>query len=168
MVTIMIISVLSSAAIPAYLGYLRKSKSSEAPGNVRKMYDSSRSYFVETQQKRASTDTVAPQFPTGVPVTPAPSCCFFDGDKCPPNPLLWAPATWQSLRFSVDEPHYYRYAYDSTGTVAAGATSNFTARALGDLDCDTQESTFEMTGTWAPGDGDVHGSGGLYIKDQLE
>jgi hypothetical protein len=43
------------------------------------------------------------------------------------------------LQFSVDDPHYYSYAYKVDG-------KKFTVSAYGDLDCDGEYSTFEMSG----------------------
>jgi hypothetical protein len=62
----------------------------------------------------------------------------------------------------MDDPHYYRYEYE----VAADGRS-FSARALGDLDCDGVYSTFEMVGDVAP-DGTVTGASGMFQQNELE
>jgi type IV pilus assembly protein PilA len=49
------------------------------------------------------------------------------------------------LHFSMDQPQYYMYSYTSSGTTGAAGDS-FTATANGDLNGDSVESTFSMTG----------------------
>jgi type IV pilus assembly protein PilA len=162
MVVVAIIGVLASIAVPAYLQNARKAKSSEAVINIRKIYIQSRAYLMEANQARAQIVATPVQFPEPIGDTPAASCCTFPGQKCPPNPSDWIANTWTALAFSVDDPHYYRYAYGSTGSQAPGPGSNFTAAAHGDLNCDGTYSTFEMVGVWSSTDNDVHGSAGIY------
>ncbi len=69
-----------------------------------------------------------------------------------PDPTLWQDPTWVALQFSVDDPHYYSYAYEVNGNAAPGSqaptdgSNNYTAYAYGDLDCDGNYSTFAMYG----------------------
>src|SRR5262245_6084221 len=129
MVVVAIIGVLAAVAVPAYIKNARKAKSSEAPVMLRKLYASSRSYILEEFAAR-NGPIVARQFPEPQAATPAASCCTFTGDKCPSIPSDWATPTWNSLHFAVDDPHYYRYEYESTGSTATGTVSRFTARAI--------------------------------------
>jgi hypothetical protein len=46
---------------------------------------------------------------------------------------------WQALDFALDEPHLYRYSYESDGKA-------FTAKAVADLDCDGVEVAYVLTG----------------------
>jgi prepilin-type N-terminal cleavage/methylation domain-containing protein len=159
MVVVAIIGVLASIAIPAFVMNARKAKSTEAFVQIRRVYLASRAYIMDARMGRGSSAQMNPQFPESEVTTPAGSCCGFPGFKCPPDPSQWTSATWQALMFSVDDPHFFRYEYDSTGAAGAGAGSNFTMRAVGDLDCDGVYSTFEMYGIWSNADLDVHGSG---------
>jgi prepilin-type N-terminal cleavage/methylation domain-containing protein len=161
MITVLVIGLLAAVAIPTFMRNARKAKTPEAVINVKKLYDGSRTYIVEESTKRASSEKSAAQFPESAPLTPAVSCCASAGRKCPPTPALWATPTWVALNFAVDDPHYYRYEYASTG----GATPRFSARAHGDLDCDNDLSTFEMVGEYSTATGQVSGSGGLF-KDK--
>lgn len=167
MVVVAIIGVLAAVAVPAYVRNVRKAKSSEAPVMLRKIYVSSRTYILEEFAAR-SGPAVQRQFPEPQATTPAASCCTFTGDKCPVAPNDWSTSTWNALHFAVDDPHYYRYEYDSTGSTAAGTGSRFVARAMGDLDCDTILSTFEMIGEWSGLDRDVHGSAGIFQDRPIE
>jgi hypothetical protein len=78
-------------------------------------------------------------------------------------PAAWQTPTWHALNFSVDDPFYYWYRYDSSGT---DNTSTFSAWAFGDLDCDGTYSTFMRLGKVST-NSDVSG-GGAGIFSQLE
>lgn len=164
MVVVTIVGLLSSVAIPTFMGYVRKTKSTEADQNIQKMYIASRAYVVDLGQSRGSTDIVTAQFPETEAPTPAANCCTFAGQRCAPNPLAWGTPTWNSLNFSIDDPHYYRYEYEASGT---GPGARFTARALGDLDCDGNLSTFEMTGE-LQSSMEVTGSAGIFRRAPTE
>jgi type II secretory pathway pseudopilin PulG len=167
-----IIGVLAAIAVPTFLRNARKAKTSEAMVNIRRIYGSSRTYIIEEHHAEGGL-VLRQQFPDGQTATPAASCCGSTDSnsalrKCITAPAEWSIPTWQALQFSLDDPHYFRYEYESTGAVSAGASSRFTARALGDLNCDGVWSTFEMIGEWSSLDHDVHGSGGFYQRQPLE
>lgn len=163
MVVIFIMSVLAAVAIPSFMRYMRKAKSSEAPQNLRKIYEASRAYAVDVRVKKGSSEEVTVQFPVPQAITPGVSCCTFEGGKCAPNPAFWSTPTWDALRFKMDDRHYYRYEYISSGL---GTEAAFTARALGDIDCDGVEATFEMYAKWTGSD--VSGSAGMYKRQEAE
>src|SRR6266581_6081419 len=146
MVVVAIVGVLSTIAIPAYLGNARKAKTSEAIVNIRKIYVASRNYILESNNRRAGINPIAPQFPEAIALTPAAICCTFSGKKCAPNPADWSANSWTALMFSMDDPYWYRYEYMSTGSTSPGPGSNFTVAAHGDLNCNGVYSTFEMFG----------------------
>lgn len=122
------IGMLSAIAIPAFMDYMKKSKQSEASLQLHRL---------ERNLEVAATAEGA--FPKGkVGLTPSTSCCE-SGGKCS-DPAAWQDPVWKSLDFSIDEPHLYRYAYESDG-------KTFTALAVADLDCDGDEATYKLTGT---------------------
>lgn len=168
MVVVAIIGILAAVAIPAFMRNSRKAKTTEATINIQKMYSSSRTYILEDVVARGQINPLPPQFPDSAALAPAVSCCAYPGKKCAPTPALWTNDTWSALKFAVDDPHYYQYEYESTGTASPGPGSRFTARALGDLDCDGVLATFEMSGEWAAANLDVHGSGGIYHNNDIE
>jgi hypothetical protein len=65
---------------------------------------------------------------------------------------------------TIEDPHYYSYQFESAGKGHAAA---FTATAMGDLDCDDDYSTFELTGRIQP-DGSVHIAPDFFIDKKLE
>src|SRR5262249_6272292 len=120
MIVVAIIGILAAVAIPAFMKYIRRSKTTEASMNVRKMFDSSVAYY-EAEHTDALNNITAKQFPATAAVTPAlGTCCGSVGGKCAPNATLWntgaTAATWTALNFSVDDPFYFMYAYQSAGT----------------------------------------------------
>lgn len=165
MIVVAIIGILAAVAIPAFMKYIRKSKTTEAVQGVKKIYEGARVYFMEESNARASTTPIAKQFPASVGPNPAAdACCPQAGDKCAPDPTQWVAAAWQALKFSMDDPHYYWYTYTAAGTENASA---FSADANGNLDCDTEFSTFEMVGRIQT-DGTVTGQAGFFKDKELE
>ena len=163
MIVVAIIGVLAAVAIPAFLKYVRRSKIAEASMNLRKLFDSSVAYY-GAEHSDSSGSILAKMFPVTQTITPAVSCCATAGEKCAPQPTAWKTDTWLALHFSVDDPHYYRYQYDSTGT---GSQSKFKAWAFGDLDCDGTYSSFLRAGVMLD-DFSVSGGGGLFTKNDIE
>jgi type IV pilus assembly protein PilA len=142
MVVVAIIGVLAAVAIPAFLKYIKRAKTTEALLNIRRMWDSSVSY-VEGDYASSDGDILGVQFPAGNPVTPALSLIGIR--KFEPDQTIWQTATWNALNFGVSDPHFYAYQYDSEGTYG-GAT--FTATAFGNLDGDDTYSTFLRVGIY--------------------
>lgn len=143
-----------------------KAKTTEAMLNVKKIYDGARAYYMDAPVARGSITPGKPQFPAPSmgPTPPLGACCKGAEKKCAPAAAQWNKPVWTALKFSVDAPHYYSYSYQVS---ADGKT--FTARANGDLDCDGEYSTFEMTGKLDPryGDGPM-GTGGVVKTKPLE
>jgi type IV pilus assembly protein PilA len=166
MIVVAIIGILAAVAIPAFMKYIKKSKTSEARQFVKKIYDGARSYYMDGNvAKGYGGGTIAKQFPAyeATPVPALATCCT-GGDKCAPDATLWTSPTWVALQFSLDDPHYYSYSYDGTDVAL-----NFTARANGDLDCDGVYSTFEMYGIIDSQYSDgPSGNAGLYRENDLE
>lgn len=146
------IGLLAAVAVPAFMKYIKKSKTTEARQYVKRIYDGARAHYLDAPANSAS-------FPkTSTPITPPLGTCCAQGGKCAPDPELWAHETWRQLRFSIGDPHYYSYQYE-----VAPDGQSFTARAHGDLDCDGEYSTFEMYGAV-----EGAGSAGINRQDDLE
>jgi type IV pilus assembly protein PilA len=167
MIVVAIIGILAAVAIPAFMKYIRRSKTTEALMNVRKLYDASVSYY-ESEHANQAGQVLARQFPSTQTMTPTPVgvCCTAQGQKCNPATYAasWNSATWSALNFSVDDPFYYSYQYDSAGTDTA---SQFTATASGDLTCDGAKfSLFQRVGFIQ--NNNVSGGAGLYTVNEIE
>jgi type IV pilus assembly protein PilA len=135
-----IIGIGAAVAIPAFLKYVRRSKTVEATTNVRRLADAAAALAAEQGPKKKGKFA----FPKSTEWTPARGCCGQPGDKCGPDASAWKGATWTALGFSVEEPAYYQYRVTSKG---AGARATVTVEARGDLDCDGKFSSFKRVVT---------------------
>jgi prepilin-type N-terminal cleavage/methylation domain-containing protein len=164
MIVVSIIGVLSAMAIPAFAKYVRRSKTSEATLNLRKLFDSSVAYY-SNESASVTGAIVAKSFPTTVGPTPAANSCCGAGGKCAPNPASFAALpSWNALNFSIGDPHYYWYTYTSSGT---DSTAAFTAQANGNLDCSGAYSTFERIGS-VDATYNVKGGAAVYVNLDIE
>ena len=172
MIVVAIIGILAAVAIPAFMKYIRRSKTSEATMNIRKLFDSSVSYYNEEQAERDGT-ILPRQFPVtagapgAVDAVDWGTCVGGDSAKFQPDADTWDADTWQALNFAVEDPFYFQYTYQSNGPATTGADSAFTARANGDLNCDQILSTFERVGT-VDSQNNITGGAGLYSDKELE
>lgn len=143
MIVVAILGILASLAIPAFQKYIRRSKVVEAVRAVRQMFDGSVTYYADEHSDRAGA-IVPKQFPTTTGPTPAVPCCDQPAKKCPGQPELYeSDATWAAINFTMADPHYYIFTYEAGGN---DESSQFTARANGDLNCNQLLSTFERVG----------------------
>lgn len=185
MVVVAIIGILAAVAIPAFLKNAKKAKTTEATINVKKLSDGAVSYYHEEKNAAGTAIPIAKQFPDTAATATEPAlatCCAASSQKCQPDPNLWSAPTWQALKFSMDDPHYYAYGYTRGAASTAGTaigliaepggatgtpTEWYFADAQGDLNCDATYSTFEMLGAIMT-DGSVTTGAGLFKDKELE
>ncbi len=164
MIVVAIIGILAAVAIPAFMKYIRRSKTTEATMNLRKIFDSSIAYYTEEHASRGG-NILPRQFPTTVVSTPPGKACAGNtSQKILPTSNMWNSPTWQGLTFAVEDPFYFQYSYDAANT---GNAAQFTARASGDLNCDALFSTFERIGT-IDAENNVNGGAGIFKENELE
>jgi len=119
MIVVAIIGILAAVAIPAFMDYMKKSKTTEASLQLNKIAKNSKAYYITNA--RYITTSAGPQ--------PATTPC---GTKLSGT---WTDPTWMELDFQIDEPGLFSYTY-------TGAATSASAIAVGDLDCDTIEVTY--------------------------
>ncbi|ACY16653.1 type IV pilin protein [Haliangium ochraceum] len=171
MIVVAIIGILAAVAIPAFMRYMNKAKSSEAEQMVKKVHDGAISYYHNPPQ--TSFGTPAKGFPITQALTPTAACCQPGvQEKCPADAAEaaeWAASnTWKSLNFSMDSPHYYQYEFldnDPAGELTGSPL--FVAGAEGDLDCDGVTGRFEM-GAEVTADGDLKSSSAIRRTNENE
>jgi type IV pilus assembly protein PilA len=149
MIVVVILGILAAVAIPAFTRYVKRSKTSEATGNITKIYQGQLTYYQAALERGFATYINATAMPVAAPTAA----------KYTANVSQWAAdANWTSIGFSLDSAHYYQY-------VSPGGTNVFTARAVGDLDGDAILSTFERSGAIVSGE--LQGSN-INIAQELE
>lgn len=153
--------VLAAVAIPAFIKYVRKSKTVEAYEGLNKIAVAARAYYEADRYDRRGR-LLKRSFPASASWTPAAPCCQQPGGTCKPDAAAFAHPSWRSLHFELVDPHHYQYRFESQG---AGKTASFVAEARGDLDCDGTFSSFKLEGTVEDGRVQV---GPPVVTDELE
>jgi prepilin-type N-terminal cleavage/methylation domain-containing protein len=149
-VTLGVLAVLASLAIPAFTRYMRKSKTAEVYESLDKLSLGAQGYF-HAEHMDPDGFPWPRQFPDlgDVGRTPAAACCTQPAGQCADT--NWGP--FVELTFGIDsKTHFYQYQFESGGSED---TARFTATAFGDLDCDDIESTFHREGRSTNIDGDL-------------
>ncbi len=141
MIVVAIIGILAAVAIPAFMRYIKKSKSSEAKVSVAAMYTGFKTYFENNSAFPGSAGTYGPSPALGT------TCVSGVSTKLAPNAALWTATPWVDMNFEVNDAQLYMYSY----TVAASSASA-TAIAQGDLNCNATYATFKQIGLNTAGD----------------
>jgi hypothetical protein len=153
------IGIMAAVAIPSFVKYTRKAKAAEAAFQLGRITQGAVAYFSADHAGASGTigDKCFPSNDSG----PIRSNADMSSGCCPQAcgaDDKWTAADgdgagWKALAFSIDEPHYYKYQF--TGSCCRGidcTRAGFTARAIGDLNCDGVTGEFERTGKVAGGD----------------
>ena len=142
MIVVAIIGILAAVAIPTFMDMMKNSKRSEAEVNLDSIKKGVKARLADFAGFVTADEAL----------TPDEACCD-SGEpdrKCLPDATLWlsgdpaAPSGWDEINFNVDEKHYFQYSYVGTAT-------EFTALAVGDLDCDETTVTYSLTGDYNAG-----------------
>jgi type IV pilus assembly protein PilA len=164
MIVVAILGILAALAIPAFIGYVRRSKTSEATGNLNALFKSAASYMAAERaaQGMASTATTS-------------TYCTVVAEAVTPTPKsskqsYTAGTSAQALGFSIADYVYFGYGIlgstDKCGWTA-NANAVYTFAANGDLDGDTTLSTFELA-AGTDKDTTLFHSKGFYIINEIE
>jgi type IV pilus assembly protein PilA len=153
MIVVAIVGVLAALAIYGVRRYILNSKTAEARNGVGQMAkDASTAYSREGMAATVlglgdSTGVTNRICGTAANTVPAAKTAI-QGKKYQSKPSEWASGDqftgWTCLKFSMQDPQYYMYGYTASGSASSG--DSFTAAAQGDLDGNTNLSTFAVTG----------------------
>ena len=150
MIVVAIIGVLAALAIYGVRKYLTNAKTAEARMALGRLSKDAQTAFereavttgIITLQQTAN---IAHVLCPAAPAVPALSTAV-QNQKYQSSPADWK-GPWECVHFSMNDPQYFIYSYlvpQATNPAAAG--DNFIAQAQGDLDGDTQLSTFQLPG----------------------
>ena len=169
MIVVAIIGILAAVAIPAFLNYMKKAKTSEATLNIDRIYEGAVSYFDSEHVAQGVTGSIMQHcLPSATGFTPPVTA--LSGEKFIASSYMTSFGTdsWKALDYAPADNFYY--AYNFSGDAASGTTvddgEEFFAQAQGDLDGDGELSLFERAARVISGG--IQGSSGVYKNNPLE
>lgn len=150
MIVVAIVGVLAALAIYGVRKYIANAKTSEVRNSLGQMAkDASTAYAREGMSAKILTAGDSAAFSNrlcGSALTPVPDDpTAIGGKKYQSDPGEWAQQGWSCVKFSMVDPQYYQYDYQSTGTAGASGDT-FQAIGRGDLNGDTTLSLFQLQG----------------------
>ncbi|MFH1263788.1 MAG: prepilin-type N-terminal cleavage/methylation domain-containing protein [Pseudomonadota bacterium] len=174
MIVVAIIGILAAVAVPSFARYVRRSKTTEALNNHRKIYDGEVVHF-NAELTASDGSLLAKQFVYCVPQPPIRP----GKDKKEGN---WDSRGWPQIKFAADGPVLYVYVVDvmpdpvpaqlslpswlpPPGVFAGPGSLAFAARAVGDQDNDGKVSEFMRVVKVDPTTLEVDGRAGISMLD---
>ena len=156
--------VLAAIAVPAFIKYIKRSKTSEAHMRLNMIAEGALAFY--QMEQYTNEGEPIPNEQRTFPVTCNKIIWTHDqtpsGNKGAPTADFSA-QVWGNLSFSLSEPSYYRYGYKDN--CQKGKLAGFEVIAEGDLDGDGIYSTFKRMGTITD---DYPNISGVIIENELE
>jgi len=166
MIVVAIIGILAAVAIPAFMKYIKRTKTVEATMNLRKMYDGAVAYYVG---EHADINGVAAnkQFPVDGPFVPALGTLTSNPkERYQSSPAEWKQGGWSALEFSISDAQVFAYEFYNSAPGMTGVDAKASMIASGDQNKNFVYSVFErdMHGTLEG----VEGGVSMYTENELE
>ena len=171
MIVVAIIGILAAIAIPAFVNYVKRSKTSEAGANLKSLFTGAAAYYEqENWSQGVITAGATAAASTHCIVSGAVASWSADDEKYVPNWSGESPS-YTSLNFAPADPLYFEYHIENAaGSLcgnSAGDTTVYTFTANGDLDGDNVESTFQLAAGSNP-DNALFRAPGIFTNSPLE
>ncbi len=174
MIVVAIIGILAAIAIPAFINYVKRSKTSEAPANLKALFTGAQAYY---QAERNTMRGVVMATDGIVADTRCVTSAALAPDAIPAGVKTVVDWTaqepdWGALNFTVSDPLLYQYEIApmvgaaSCGTPHMAGDWVYDFRANGDLDGDTNPSLFEVS-VGSDGNNQLYRSP-LFMQNELE
>jgi len=151
MIVVAIIGVLAALAIYGVRKYLTNAKTAEARTALGRMAKDAQSAFEkETMSQNVialgESELISRSLCVTAALVPL-AVADISAGKYQSSPAEWNGTGWSCLKFSMSDPQYFQYGYESTSDgTASDEGDTFTAIAHGDLDGDGVTSTFSFFG----------------------
>jgi len=165
MIVVAIIGILAAIALPAFIGYVRRSKTSEVTGNLKSLFTGATGYYNQERTGQGVAATAAGHC-TVVAAGPLPAAINQNKQRFD----FSANQSYEDCGFSIADPFYYQYEIRGSLSSCGGTrtdTTVYTFIGFGDLDGDGAESTFELAVGSDPNN-ELFRSPGFYVVDELE
>lgn len=162
MIVVAIIGILAAVAIPAFINYMKRAKTSEATLNLDTISTGVMAYFVRDGAQTSCIPDDAAGTPSGNPTAAKKDPAAYD------TATTFGSPEWVAIGWMPAEPFYYHYTWTqgtSNCPVLSTDTNAGTATAQGNLDGDTDYSTFSRGMTIDQG---RLYSGSISVTDELE
>jgi type IV pilus assembly protein PilA len=162
MIVVAILGILAALAIPAFIGYVRRSKTSEATGNLNSMFKTAASYMSMERTGRSMSSATSTYCSVGAetmnPTNPSSAKQKYANGS-----------STTALGFSIADFVYFGYGITAGAASCAWAANQdiYTFFAQGDLDGDNINSTFELATSTDPNNTLYHAKG-FYITNEIE
>ena len=173
MVVVAIVAVLATVGIPAFMNYIRRSKTSEAASNLKSMFVGAQAYYRRDSVGRgAITDTSVVTSRSRCSVTTGSTSNVPSSRK---TVLNWATepsrTSFESLNTQVADPIYYQYSITAANSGLCGGMAStaavYTFQAIGNLDGDAIQSRFELA-VGSNTNNDLYRAPGIFVQNELE
>jgi type IV pilus assembly protein PilA len=170
MIVVAIIGVLAAIAIPAFINYVKRSKTSETGSNLKALHTGAAAYYsAEHWAQGVVPAGTASMSSTNCTVVAAATSVAPTNAK---QALDWQTeaASFRDVGFAPADPLYYKYAIVGSADMCGlspSSTTVYTFHAYGDLDGDSTLSTFEVS-VGSNTDNELYRSPGIYVVNELE
>ncbi len=141
-----LVAILAALGMYAVGKWVRHGKTLEAIGSVHAIAQAAVAYYDESDATQPAGGAQAAahamrHFPASSRSTVPADTGDVRGKRYQSSRADWTPSPWRELNFSIPQPQYYRYGFESTGT---GRASVATGIATGDLDGSGLSSTYRL------------------------
>jgi len=165
MIVVVIIGVLAALAIPTFIDFVKRSKTSEVPDNLKALFVGATTYY---NQERYERGTAAGDPNTNCTVAAAAASYTAGNSK---QVIDWdgEADSYELLGFGPADPVYYEYHIEGSTDLCGilADTDVYTFTANGDLDGDGVQSTFELAVT-SNASNELRRAPGIFSDNELE
>ena len=166
MIVVAIIGILAAVAIPAFMKYVRRARTTEAVLNLRKMYDGAVAYYVG-EHSDINGVTASKRFPvTGDWVPDLATRTSYADKRYLSSPTEWKQGGWSALEFQISDGQVFSYQFNNPDATQWGTDAKASMIAKGDQNGNNVYSIFErdMVGTLEG----VQGGTAMYSSNETE